>query len=726
MANSKIAREFIKEVNTPHTINKKKLAEVIDFAQKAHKGQKRRSGDDYITHPLAVAKILLELGMSESTILAAILHDTVEDSSVTIEEIKSQFGSEVAFLVSGVTNLGEIDFSAYSREEVEEARAHLKNESLRQLFLSMAEDIRVVIIKLADRLHNMRTIKYLPKKDQIRIARETLNIFAPLALRIGMGEIKGELEDLAFPIAYPEEYKALKKEANRRYKEADRYIAHLKRLISDELKKHKIKFEIQGRAKHIYSLFKKLSRPEINWDFDKIYDLVAVRIITDTVENCYRILGIIHSMYRPLPNYIRDYIAAPKPNGYRSIHTSIFAPDGKIVEIQIRTYEMHEEAEYGVASHLHYSLEKQAGASDEKLSSGTFARTDQVNFLKQIKEWQRSVKSSGDFVEGLKLDFLSDRIYVFSPKGDIFDLPSGATPIDFAYEVHSSIGDKCIGAKVNGKIVPLDHVLSTRDVVEIITVKNGSPKRDWLDFVKTSKAKQHIRSFFRKFDFEKNLKEGEETVRNEIKELGFSLENFTESEIKDALSETSFKTLDDLFASVGAGITTPRQAVKIILKKPFIKPQSKPDQSRKKESRLEFKNLAINLAPCCRPSLGDEVLCYISRGKGLSVHKKNCKNLKSLEKERIYEYNPWENEVLVTFEIICRNRVGMIRDISEVFSGAKINIEEHQSKVQGARSAITIKVRIAELTDAIDISAKLKKVKDVNEVKIINHKTLLQ
>lgn len=719
-----LPKDFYKEVELPKGINKKRLENAYAFAEAAHAGQKRKSGEAYIQHPLAVAKILLKLGMPQPMLEAALLHDTIEDTETTIEEITEKFGPEVATLVSGVTNLGKVDFSAYSTEEVEEAKANFKNESLRQLFLSMAEDARVVIIKLADRLHNMRTIKFLPKADRIRIARETLNIFSPLALRIGMGEVKGELEDLAFPVAYPEEYKTLKKEANRRYKEADRYTAQLKRLITDALAAQKIRAEVQGRAKHIYSLFKKLSRPEINWDFDKIYDLVAVRILTDSVENCYRILGTIHAMYRPLPNYIRDYIAAPKPNGYRSIHTSVFGPGGKVVEIQIRTHEMHEEAEFGIASHLHYSLAKQAGASDEKLSKGTFARPDQTSFLRQIKDWQNSVKSSADFVEGLKLEFLDDRIYVFSPKGDIYDLPAGATPVDFAYEIHSGIGDRCVGAKVNGKMVPLDHHLATRDVVEIITAKNSSPKQDWLDFVKTVKSKQHIRGFFRKFDFGKNQTEGEKIVRGEISDLGLNLDNFTENDIKEALSETSFKTLPDLYASVGAGLTTPRQAIKIVLGRPYIpEPVKKTVKIPKPEKPVDFKSLAISIAPCCNPKAGDKVVCYITRGKGLTVHKKTCKNLKSLETERLYDYNPWETiKIGVKLEILARNRVGMIRDVTDVFTESKINIEGHTSRVQKEKTVIMIKIKLADLSEAVELIRRLRKVKDVAAVKIIGKK----
>lgn len=609
-------KDFYENIILPKGFDKKIVEAAFKFAEKAHQGQIRKSGDPYITHPLAVAKILLEIAPDSKMVVAALLHDVIEDTKIPIEEIKKNFGKEVADLVIGVTNLGEIDFSAYSTaEEAEEAKINLKNESLRHLFLSMAQDVRVVIIKLADRLHNMRTIKALSKNDQIRIAKETLNIFAPLALRLGIGEIRGELEDLAFPIAYPDEYKLLKKESNRRYKAADRYTMHLKRIITDRLKDEKINARIEGRAKHIYSLYKKITRPEINWDFDKVYDLVALRLITENVADCYKTLGLIHSLFRPLPNYIRDYIASPKPNGYRSIHTSVFGPEGRIFEIQIRTEEMHEEAEFGVASHLHYSEQKARGASDEKLSKGTFAKTDQTEFLRRIKDWQKQIGSTDEFMEGLKIEFLDDRIYVFSPQGDIYDLPVGSTPIDFAYEVHSRVGDSCRGAKVNGKIVPLDFKLSTRDVIDIITAKEPSPNRSWLDFVKTSKAKQHIRSYLRKFDFEKNHTEGKQVVEEELAVLGMKIEDISSADLRSALSETSFKTIEDVFASVGEGLTTPRQALKMILGRSFIPEPEKRLQRPSKPPKRPLQGLKLPLLLVVIPNPQIKLFATLRVGK---------------------------------------------------------------------------------------------------------------
>lgn len=716
-------KDFYENINLPKGFNKSIVLAAYEFAKEKHAGQKRKSGEEYIKHPLAVARILLELGMSSPMIAAALLHDVVEDTGTQIKEIENEFGKEIAKLVEGVTNLGMVDFAAYSKED-ERAKAmiHYKNENLRQLFLAMAEDVRVVVIKLADRLHNMQTIKYLPKADQERIAKETLNIFSPLALRLGMGDIKGKLEDLAFPIAFPNEYQMLKKEANRRYKAADRYVLHVKRLINDRLKEEGVEATVEGRAKHIYSLYRKITRPEINWDFSKIYDLVALRIITESVPDCYRILGIIHGMFRPLPNYIRDYIAAPKPNGYRSIHTSVFAPEGKVAEIQIRTKGMHEEAEFGVASHLHYSQVKESGARDEHLEKvGTFAKKSQTDFLKQIKEWQNNIGTAEDFVEGLKIEFLDPRIYVFSPMGDIYDLPVGATPVDFAYEVHSRVGDTCRGAKVNGKMVSLDFPLSTRDVVEIITQKNSAPKRDWLDFVKTSKAKQHIRGYFRKFDYEKHREEGIRTVEEGIAVLGLSVKEIPAKELKKTLSESSFKTIDDLYASVGAGVTTPRQAMKIILHRPFLdvdtKRLPKAPTGTKKE---DFRGMRVRLAPCCEPNKNDKVISYITRGQGLTVHKTNCPNLKSLEKDRLFQYNPWVEESLsVSLVVVAENRVGLIRDVSEVISKAGVNIEKikNRHRAKGKESYIDIVIAVEDISCVVNLIKKLGEIKGVKEIK---------
>lgn len=722
MYNNVMPKDFYTDITVSSKFDKKLVERAYKYAKAAHKDQKRRSGDPYITHPVAVARILLEMEMSSEMVAAAMLHDVVEDTDVTLNDIGKEFGSEVRFLVEALSNLHKIDFSAYStQEEAEQAKFHAKNENLRDLFLSMSEDVRVVIIKLADRLHNMQTIKALPQKDQKRIARETLNIFAPLALRLGIGDIKGRLEDLAFPIAYPAEYKLLKKEANIRYKAADRYAIVVKRLITDELKGAGIDATVEGRAKHIYSLYKKITRPDMNWDFDKVYDLVALRIITKTEDDCYKILGLIHKVFRPVPGHVKDFIAAPKPNGYRSIHTTVFGPEGKIFEIQIRTKEMHEEAEFGVASHMHYTMQKTSGKSSAELDKGhIYADKAQTEFLRRIKEWQSSIGTADEFLEGLKLEFLDDRIYVFSPNGDIFDLPEGSTPIDFAYEVHSRIGDACTGAKVNGRIAALETKLHTRDVVEVITGKDSHPKRGWLEFVKTSKARQHIRSYLRRLDQEKSITEGEEIVNEELSLLGFSLPNISESDLRSALSQTSFKTIHDLYASVGEGLTTRRQAVKILLGRSYVQeaPRKVP-RDAVKGSRNDFKGMKINIAPCCNPSRSDAVICYVTRGRGLTVHRRDCRNLLSLESERLYRYNPWLSDgVVVELEIFAENRVGLLRDVTGVISSFGANIEKIKNShlKQGTISRVDLRVVAADIGEAAELIRALQKIETVTSV----------
>ncbi len=714
--------ELFEDINLPEGFDRELVLRAYKFAKKAHKGQKRRSGDDYITHPVAVARILLELDMSADMVAAALLHDVAEDTKYGLSEIETEFGAEIRFLVDAVSNLRKVDFSAYSNtEEAEEAKSHSKNESLRDLFLAMAEDARVVVIKLADRLHNMRTLKALPRKDQQRIARETLNIFAPLALRLGIGEIRGQLEDLAFPIAYPSEYKLVRKEANIRYKAADRYALMVKRSLADAIAAEGIAAEVDGRAKHIYSLYKKLTRPDINWDFDKIYDLVALRIITESEGDCYKILGLVHSIFRPLPGHVKDYIAAPKPNGYRSIHTTVFGPEGKIFEIQVRTHEMHEEAEYGVASHMHYTLEKSKGKSSKELDEGKiFADQKQTEFLKRIKDWQGSVSSTDDFLEGLKLEFLDDRIYVFSPNGDIFDLPVGSTAVDFAYEVHSKVGDSCVGAKINGRMSSLDVRLETRDVVEIITGKKDSPRRDWLEFVKTSKARQHIRSFLRAQDHDKNIEAGRLIVEKEFDLLGLNIDSLRPAEIRKALSETTYKSLEDLYVAVGAGQITRRQAIKTLLRRPLIQDAAKkPSKSLREPQKDNFKGMKINIAPCCNPTRSDTVICYVTRGRGLTVHKRSCTNIASLEPERLYHYNPWlSSGFSIELEVLAENRVGLIRDVTNVISryGANIDHIENTHLLDGAKSKIMLTLFVADIAEAADIIRALGEVETVTGV----------
>lgn len=461
------------------------VKKAYDFAYLAHDGQKRASGDPYITHPLNVAAIMIDYGMSDTEALAAaLLHDTLEDTAASESDLINEFGDKVAELVQGVTNLKSIRLTSDKEEFV---------ENLRKMFLAASNDIRVAVIRLADRTHNMRTLQYLPAHKQERIARETLEVFAPLAERLGIGEMKGELEDLSFPYLFPNEYHQTLAIATEGFEKLDKHLSQAGEKISQTLTDEKIKFKLQSRRKHIYSLYRKLNRPEISGDIAKIYDLLAMRIIVNNIEDCYKVLGLVHKTYRPLPGYLRDYIANPKNNGYQSLHTAIFGPGGHIIEVQIRDEKMHNEAEHGIASHWHYS-EKKRHASSAQTKQGFVADERKVELMRRLSSWQNDVKSNEELLESLKIDLFSERIFVFTPKGDVQDLPVGSTPVDFAYSVHTTIGNNCIGANVNGKQVPLDHKLSSHDVVEILTAKNNkTPNIDWLNFVVTSHARSEIK-----------------------------------------------------------------------------------------------------------------------------------------------------------------------------------------------------------------------------------------
>lgn len=475
------------------------IAKAFKFAEIAHKGQKRGTGEEYIQHPLFVADFLVDYKMDADTIAAALLHDAMEDNPQISPELEKNFSADIINLIDGVTKLGKIKikkswflplrFLQSQQEKQLGFERHV--ESLRKMFMAMSKDIRIIIIKLADRLHNMQTLDGVRPDKRERIARETLEIYAPLARRLGMGRLKGLLEDLAFPYAYPEEYKALKKMVGPKYEAKEKYISKAKYLVSEEIKKNKIKIiAIDGRRKHLYSLWKKLSR--YDEDLGKIHDLMALRIIVPTQADCYRVLGVIHNHWRPLIGRIKDYIALPKPNGYQSLHTTVFGPEGEILEIQIRTKEMHEQAEFGIASHWHYSESK--GGKDYKARKSAKITKNEAQWLNELARWHEKTKDSKEWVESVSMDFFQGRIFAFTPLGDVIDLPVGATPIDFAYAVHTDVGDSCVGAKVNGKIVPLKYNLKNGDIVEIATNKNSRPKRDWLRFVKTGRAKGKINS----------------------------------------------------------------------------------------------------------------------------------------------------------------------------------------------------------------------------------------
>lgn len=601
-----------------------------DFAKKAHTNQKRASGEEYFTHPCAVAKILVDLGLDAATIAAAFLHDVIEDTPVSEGDIKEMFGDEVLELVLGVTKLERIEFVSKEEEQA---------ENFRKIFVAMAKDIRVIIIKLADRLHNMRSLNFLSKERQQRMARETLDIFVPLADRLGISQIKCELEDLCLKYLEPDFYEYLITNIDERVKAGTEFVDQVVENLKTLLAESGIQGEVFGRKKHLYSIYLKMR--DKGKTLDQIYDLVAVRVIVNTVDECYEILGKIHNRWKPVPGRIKDYIATPKPNMYRSLHTTVVTNFGRVFEIQIRTYEMNHAAEFGIAAHWKYKENKQGDELDSRLS-----------WIREVMEWQGGLKDSKEFLNTIKGDVYSSEVLVFTPKGDVKRLPKDATPLDFAYSIHSEIGNKCVGAKVNSKIVPLNTVLKVGDLVEIITSQNSKgPSWDWLKIVKSSSARIKIKQFFKKEMKEENCKTGKEMLEEEAKKRGYKLsELLTDDAFIRLSSKMSFSNQDEMFASVGYGAVSVNQ---VLIKLIDYDRKSKPaaDATKfyvgKKASTSGVKvkgmdGILVRFAGCCTPVPGDDVIGFISHGHGVTVHRKDCPNLKNVEKERLIEVE-WED-----------------------------------------------------------------------------------
>jgi len=698
------------------------VSKAFTFASEKHKGQKRLSGEAYISHPYEVAIILADLELDVDTIAAALLHDVVEDTDTTIGDISLEFGNKIAELVDGVTNLGSIDFSKLPSDDIQEAKFKSMIEDLRKFFLAMAKDIRVVIIKLADRLHNMRTLDALKVADQKRISRETLEIFAPLADRLGMGSIKAELEDLSFKYASPVEYRKMVELLESGSKERNHYLSKIKKAIRNELTKEGVRADIDGRIKHLYSVYKKLQKVEGN--IAEIYDIMAIRIVVDSVEDCYRVLGIIHKNFKPLIYRIKDYIAVPKPNGYQSLHTTVFGLDGRITEIQIRTQEMHEEAEYGIAAHWHYAATKEKAAYKGKAS---YAKGDKLDWVNSLMDWQKNIATE-ELAESLNIDFFAGRIFVSSPRGDIFDLPEGATPVDFAYEVHTEIGHRCRGAKVNGTMVTLDYKLSNRDVVEIILApKNdkSGPKRGWLDFVVTAKAKQNIRSWFKHLNRDVNIEAGHKLLSEEL-----VLFNMTEGEVslekvKDIVGIAGWKNWEDVLVAIGDGTVSSRQIVKKIVGQKLYQALDEKKAGSKKgtvpgveQSENNLDGILIRYAECCKPKKGDAVKGFITQGMGITIHRADCRNLLTSPQDRVIDISlDIDNEIEVCLSVYANDRVGLIRDVTAVVSNEKINIVKIDiNRDDKGESLVSLIIKTDNPHRVADLQAGLYRVKGVTKV----------
>lgn len=693
------------------------------FAKEAHAGQFRNSGEAFIVHPLEVACILAELGLDITSIVAGLLHDVVEDTSVTMDEIEAEFGTEVGFLVAGVTKLGKIEYK--SKED-----RHAEN--LRKMFLAMARDIRVILIKLADRLHNLRTLEHHPVPKQREIAQETLEIFAPVAHRLGIYKIKWELEDLSFRHLEPDKYYELGERIAKKRKEREDYINLVISKLHNKLEEAGIKGDISGRPKNFYSAYRKMV--EQKKDLSEIYDLIAVRVIVETVRECYATLGIVHTMWKPIPGRFKDYIAMPKPNMYQSLHTTLIGPLGEPFELQIRTVEMHRTAEYGIAAHWRY---KEGGRPTDP------GFEKKLSWLRQILEWQHELRDAREFMESLKIDLFSDVVFVFTPKGDVLELPSGSIPIDFAYRIHTEIGHCCVGAKVNGRIVPLDYQLKNGDIVEILTSKQSSgPSQDWLSIVKTSQAKNRIKQWYKKEKKEDNILRGRELLEKELRRQGFDSSSFYKLENKDNLCQRfGFQTEDNLYAGIGTGTisaTTVIRKVREELRKredlSSIPSENDPGSLVKTPEKREqistgiqvkgVKDLAVHLSHCCNPLPGDRIVGYITRGRGVSVHREDCPNIVhhfESESERVVEVSWDEEDVPTTYqveiEVHAFDRPHLTTDIMNTIADTRTVINAVNARAKKDKMAlINLKLEIRDIEHLYAIMQKVNLVSDVLEV----------
>ncbi len=692
------------------------LKAAYDFSASAHEGQKRQTGEPYFIHPCAVVNILVDLGFDDvSTLVAAFLHDVLEDTPVTSDELEQKFGKEVLELVEGVTKLDKIKFVSAEDEQA---------ENLRKMFFAMAKDYRVIIIKLADRLHNMRTLDALKPEKQIKIATQSLKIYAPLAGRLGLSFVKCELEDLAMRYLYPDDYYELVEFIKTKSKERQQFIEKICDELKAKLQELGIEGEVNGRQKHLYGIYKKMLKQGKN--IEQIYDISAVRVIVNEVQDCYTVLGAIHTMWMPLPGRFKDYIAMPKPNGYQSLHTTVITKFKETFEIQIRTYEMHRIAEYGIAAHWKYKEGK----------TGATKIDDQINWLREVMDTQRESSDSHEFLENIEGNVFTDEVYVFTPKGKVLNLPVGSTTVDFAYAIHSAVGNKCIGAKVNGKIVPLNTVLNTGDIVEILTTNSGKgPSRDWIKFVKTASARTKIRQYFKKEMKEENIKRGKDMLEREAKRRGYNLsELLSTAGLNYIMNRYTLSSIDDLYASVGfGGLTTNQIIVKLIdyfkrdllSKNPVaeIKTTSTTGKSSSGNGVLirGYDDFLVRLSHCCNPVPGDKIVGYVSRGRGVSVHCVDCPNVKNMEPERLIEAK-WDDVIsqnfLASLKIYCENKGGILAAVTTIISNMKISITGAfaRSDNDSGTAEITVMLEVKSTDQVEDVIKKLKTLPEVIDV----------
>ncbi|RQD70594.1 MAG: bifunctional (p)ppGpp synthetase/guanosine-3',5'-bis(diphosphate) 3'-pyrophosphohydrolase [Tindallia sp. MSAO_Bac2] len=699
------------------------IIRAYQFAESAHEGQYRKSGDRYFSHPVEVSKILIQLQMDSSTIAAGLLHDVLEDTPNSYEAMKIEFGEEIAELVEGVTKLTKMNF-----ESKEEKQA----ENLRKMFVAMAKDIRVVLIKLADRLHNMRTLKFQSDDKKKEKARETLEIFAPIAHRLGMSKIKWELEDLSLLYIDPQGYYDLVDKVAKKREEREAFINQVINELHEKLDDFSIESEIFGRPKHFYSIYKKMVNQ--GRAFEEIFDFLAIRVLVDNIKDCYGVLGVVHTIWKPIPGRFKDYIAMPKPNMYQSLHTTVIGPKGEPFEIQIRTYDMNNIAEFGIAAHWKYK-ENQSGSTDSD-------QMDQkLTWLSQMMEWEKETKDPAEFMESLRIDLFTNEVFVFTPKGKVIDLPAGSTPIDFAYKIHSDIGNKCVGAKVDGKIVPINYKLQNGNIVEVLTSANSNgPSRDWLKIVKSSQAKTKIKQWFKKERREENIAKGKDMLEREVKRMNVPLQiALKEKTLTSIANRMSLHSEDDLYAAIGyGGITLAQVTPKI---REYIKNQVPSEELEKyvpkspkkevekkkpgtKSSGVNVKgidNLMIRFSKCCNPVPGDDIIGYITRGRGVSIHRKDCPSLMdSPEQDQRTIEVEWDTDSQIDFQaelqVNAHDRKGLLREITQILTDDKTAVNSLNARTNNKERTATINL-VVEISSTEELDKLRKTLKNLDGVK---------